>query len=200
MPDWIEWIVLVPMAEEGGVREICGKLGGPERERLGGGTQPGGDGGAEELAIAADGGERERGAEIDDDARRAEGRIRRDGVGDQVRPDLGGIVGPDRQPGADPRRNDERVVAGNAAERFRDGAGQGRHDAAQHHLADLAAVDSGVREKAAKQQGVFVAHFFGDGLNAPVVEPPAVAMDSENDVGVPCIDGEDHPLPPFAGV
>ena len=62
---------------------------------------------ADVLALRRDDVEVRRGAEVDDDDRRAVALLRRDRVHDPVRPDLARIVVADRDPGLDARADDE---------------------------------------------------------------------------------------------
>jgi len=168
------------------------QLGRAREERLGADLDAGRNDAPQVFALVADAVERGRGAEVDHHHAALDLIVGGYRVDDAIRSDLARAVVQDRHPGAH-RGPDHQGLAGERAPHdLTQWIGEGRDHAGDDAGVDLPVVDVAQHEHLAHEDRVFVGGALPRALAAKLLNQPISIEQTEPDVGIADVDGEQH--------
>jgi hypothetical protein len=173
-----------------------GELGRLPGERLRGEQDARRDHRAQVIALAGDGVERGRRAEVEDDGWPTQTPKGGQGVGHPVRPDLTGLVGQDAHAGPNPWPDHERREPEVPPTRLDEGDGEPGDDRAEDRVVDSRALHASPVEEGAEEQTVLVARPLEVRRQPPRGVERFAVEEPDGGGRVGNVEGEEHRYPP----
>ena len=161
-------------------------------EGLDGDADAGGDGPAQVIALGGDTVEGRGRAEVHHDDWRPVEPLGGQGVDHPVGAHLLRVVVADAHPCLDPAPHDQRHRAQVALPQIHEDGRQGRHDAGEDAAVHSGEGEIALSEEIGQQHGVLVGRPLGPRGGPPTGDQLLLVVDSQNDIGVADVNGEQH--------